>query len=430
MKAFIPNQSVTKKVKPTIEIKIPDDLLFQMWKDKNKWEEIIKDKTEDDFMKEVKWFLKENNLTDNCFNTFEKVKWNKYIWIPNVAAKVIKIAPSEKPIVSIFGSLSKMEYESIDGSIYSYTMEEWQEPRRCIYPSKKRIAEYNKSTHSDADLFHLRSFLQENPDTPVICYWNISNQSIISSDIKNIISVWGYINISWNKFESSLSFPELVDIQDYFYFTDRSGGEGTIETIRNILPKVSDEYIEDKCMELNIIENQFYREVEVMNDSLEVMIDNHWNPEAFHLFSPLFNGIRPDILWFQELVQWVKNISPSYLVMLDKRNIPNDWLFIEHRKHLVYLNKIEAVIKIPKWAIKGNDNENYILINKPQAEGWIPKNILFMDLTKKFPKDMKKVLSVIDSFLNDRLFVSDTFYKSISKQNLKEPYILEPSFYI
>jgi hypothetical protein len=50
----------------------------------------------------------------------------------------------------------------------------------------------------------------------------------------------------------------------------------------------------------------------------------------------------------------------------------------------------------------------YSLTNLRQI-WWVPKDILFMDLTKNFPKDMKKVLSVIDSFLNDKLHISDSF---------------------
>jgi hypothetical protein len=45
--------------------------------------------------------------------------------------------------------------------------------------------------------------------------------------------------------------------------------------IKRILPKISDEYIEDKCMELNIIEGDFYNDAEIMNSSLAIKVDNH-----------------------------------------------------------------------------------------------------------------------------------------------------------
>lgn len=430
MKKFPSKESVITKPVERIERKIPDKLLFQMWQDKNKWNAKIQEVTLDTFLEDMKWFIEQNNLPSNCFDSFEKLNWKQYVWSPCVAARAVKIVPDEKPILSIHGSISKLDYKSTDWYIYSYTLEDGEEPKLCRFPWKKILAEYYGNVSSDQELFQFRSFLQENPDSGVICFWNISHPCIIPSDIKNLVSVWWHINISGNKFESSLSFPELEHIQECFYYTDISGGENPIQSIKRILPKISNEYIEDKCMELNVIENDFYNEAEIMNDTFAVKVDNHWNPEAFNLFFPLFDGIRPDILWFQDLVQWVKKISPSYLVMLDKRNIPNDGLYIEHRKHLVYLNKIEAVIKIPKWAIKGNNNENYIIITKPQAIWGVPKDILFMDLTKNFPKDMKKILSIIESFLDGGLHVSDTFYKATSKHKLKEPYILEPKFYI
>jgi hypothetical protein len=45
--------------------------------------------------------------------------------------------------------------------------------------------------------------------------------------------------------------------------------------IKRILPKMPDDYIEDKCMELNIIESDFYNDAEIMNNSLAVKVDNH-----------------------------------------------------------------------------------------------------------------------------------------------------------
>lgn len=426
MKQFLPKKSVITKPIEKIERKIPDDLLYKIWQDNNKWESVIQETTLDSFLQKIK----RSGVSGNCLDNFEKIKWKNFIWSPCLESRGMRLVPDQKPILSVQGSVSKLEYNSLDGNTYSYTLEDGEEPKWCRYPWKKKIAEYYENVNSDKELFQFRSFLQENPDSGIICFWNISNSEIIPSDIRNLVSVWWHINISGNKFESSLIFPELEYIQDNFYYTDISGGEGSIQSVKKILPKFSNEYIEEKCMELNIIEFDFYDEAEVMNDAIAVKVDNHWNPETLQLFFPLFEGIRPDILWFQDLVQWVKKISPSYLVMLDKRNIPNDGLYIEHRKHLVYLNKVEAVIKIPKWAIKSNNNENYIIITKPQAIWWVPKDILFMDLTKNFPKDMKKVLSIIDTFLNGKLHVSDSYYKAVSKHKLKEPYILEPSFYI
>jgi hypothetical protein len=430
MKKFSVKEAVITKTIERIEKKIPDELLFKMWQDRNKWDTNIQSIDIGTFLENIKWFVHENGLPNNCFDSFEKVKWKEYVWSPSVAARAAKLVPHEKPILSINGSISKLDYKSTDWYIYSYTLEDGEEPKWCRYPWKKKLAEYYGSISSDRELFQFRSFLQENPDSGIICFWNITHPSIIPSDIRNLVSVWWHINISGNRFEAALSFPELEYVQECFYYTDISGGENPIQSIKRILPKISSEYIEDKCMELNVIENDFYTDAEIMNDTLAVKMDNHWNPEAFQLFYPLFEGIRPDILWFQDLVQWVKKISSSYLVMLDKRNIPNDGLYIEHRKHLVYLNKVEAVIKIPKWAIKSNNNENYIIITKPQAIWWVPKDILFMDLTRNFPKDMKKVLSIIDNFLNGKLHVSDSYYKAVSKHKLKEPYLLEPTFYI
>ena len=430
MKKFPLKESVITQPSEKIERKIPDELLFKMWQDHNRWDDSVQFSTIDSFMDYINLCIKEKNYPSNCFDSFEKLKWKQYGWSPCVVARAVKIVPDEKPILSTNGSISKLEYKSTDWYIYSYTIEDGEEPKLCRFPWKKILAEYYGNVNSDQELFQFRSFLQENPDSGIICFWNISHPCIIPSDIKSLASVWWHINISGNKFESSLSFPELEHIQEYFYYTDKMGGENTMAYIKRMLPKMSDEYIEDKCMELNIIESDFYNDAEIMNNSLAVKVDHHWSPEALQLFFPLFEGIRPDILWFQDLVQWIKKISPSYLVMLDKNNIPNNSLYIEHRKHMVYLNKIEAVIKIPKWAIKWNNNENYILINKPQANGWVPKDILFMDLTRNFPKDMKKVLATIWDFLAGKLHVSDTHFRAISKHKLQEPSILEPSFYI
>ncbi len=261
--------------------------------------------------------------------------------------------------------------------------------------------------------------------------WNIDISNITPKDISNIFSVWWYINISGSQFEDKLVFDSLEHIWWYFYYTEKTNWEDTNEYLSKKLPKLSQKDITEKCIPLNLIESKFYKDVELLNKSTYVTIDGWGEPNVLKLYSPITEGIRKNILWFQDLVQWIQNISDEYLVFLESQeNIANNPEYIEYRKHMLYLNRIEGVIKIPVWAIKSNDNENYIFITKPSSKWWMMKNILFVDLTKKFPSNMWKLLEIIQSFLDDELHLSDTYYQSVKDTDIIEPYLLEPSLYI
>lgn len=427
MKSF---KSTPKSEEIKESFTLPEILLKKIWldgehnKNNDKWEMEWKE-----YLK----FLKKEYTTDFWNKSFKELETGKFIFSPNSLSKRILGINNDfhYPILYTWEETKYViEYLWPDNFINTYQMK-WKSLIWINrYHSTDKKALFIDHVKNERFLFKTRKIIKENPDRLFACTWDIDFNEIVPSDISNIISVGWYINISGSKFEKSLRFNSLEFIWEYFYYTDTSGWEWNMKELDIILPRVSKEEKEEKCIPINNIEYKFYEGVELMNDSLAVRVNNKWIPEALELFAPIFtNGLRKEMLWMQDLVQEVKKISPLYMVFPDKNNIPNNPKYIEERKHMVYMNKIEVVIKIPAWVLTSNKNENYILITKPQSKWGTAKDILFMDLTKKFP-DAKKVSSVINTFLKGQLHNSDTYYNAISKNALLEPYLLEPSLYV
>ena len=430
MKAFkiTPRQNEIKE-----SFILPELLIKKIWqegtykKDGSKWESD---------WREYLSALKSNGINSNDFfqKSFKEIETGTFIFKPDTSIPKTLLGidkDAQYPIIYTWEEdRYVIEYEGVDGFINTYQMK-W---KKLIwinrYHSKDKKALFIDHVETEKFLFEVRKITKENPDRLFAYAWNIDTDELIPSDISNLISVGWYINISWSKFEKSLRFNSLEFIWEHFYYTDTSGWEWNMKELDIILPRVSKEDKKGKCIPMNNIEYSFYEGAELMNDSLAVRVNNKWEPEALSLFAPLFtNGLRKEMLWIQDLIQEVKKISPLYMVFPDKNNIPNNPKYIEERKHMVYMNRIEVVIKIPAWILTGNKNENYILITKPQSKWGTAKDILFMDLTKKFP-DAKQVSSVINTFLKGQLHNSDTYYNAISKYALIEPYLLEPSLYV
>lgn len=426
MKGFV-KQSSQKEVKESFTL--PEILIKKIWQDHNKernWEK--------EWEKYLSFLNKEYDGISTFWNeTFTEVEFGKYVFSPNSLGRKLLSLEEQKqhPVIYTWvGGKYVIEYLWPDNSIHTYQMKWKNVIWLNKYHSEDKEGLLIDHIRNEEFLFKARKIVQDNPDRLFACVWDMDFDGLIPSDISNLISVGWYINISWSKFEKSLRFNSLEFIWEYFYYTDTSGWEWNMKELDIILPRVSKEDKKEKCVPMNNIEYSFYEEVELMNDSLAVRVNNKWEPEALSLFTPLFtNGLRKEMLWMQDLVQEVKKISPLYMVFPDKNNIPNNPKYIEERKHMVYMNRIEVVIKIPAWVLTGNKNENYILITKPQSKWGTAKDILFMDLTKKFP-DAKKVSSVINAFLKGQLHNSDTYYNAISKNALIEPYLLEPSLYV
>jgi hypothetical protein len=412
---------------------LPELLIKKIWqegtynKDGSKWESDWKEYLSN---------LKNNGINSNDFfkKSFKEIETGTFIFKPDtsIPRTLLWIDKNAQYPIIYTGEEDKyvIEYEGVDGFTNTYQMK-W---KKLIwinrYHSQDKKALFIDHVETENFLFEARKITKENSDRLYAYTWNIDTDELIPSDISNLISVGWYINISWSKFEKSLRFNSLEFIWEYFYYTDISGWEWNMKELDIILPRVSKEDKKEKCVPMNNIEYSFYEGAELMNDSLAVRVNNKWEPEVLWLFAPLFtNGLRKEMLWMQDLIQEVKKISPLYMVFPDKNNIPNNPKYIQERKHMVYMNRIEVVIKIPAWVLTGNKNENYILITKPQSKWGTAKDILFMDLTKKF-QDAKKVSSVINTFLKGQLHNSDTYYNAISKNALIEPCLLEPSLYV
>lgn len=383
---------------------LPESLILKMCRDASslkEWESI----NDSEYQSMIESLLSELHTDVSVLCNFEEIKKWEYSWYPTKYAILFGLWRIEKPKMIVVWDTFQVEYQSRDGYNYSYLEVDNQRFRECRYPTKEKIAQYYDTIYSDESLVNFRMFLQENQWSKVVVFGDIQSKNLIPTDCENIISVWGFIDISVSSFHHWISFPDLEYIQDDFYYIETSGGEKQSPQLKRILPHISQEYKENHCIPMNIIESEFYKEAELINVSSQILIDANGTPQSLKLFFPLFDGIRKDILWFQDLLQWLKKISPQYSVTPDFRNTPNSPVAIWLRQTMVKQNRVEVVIKVPKGAFKSNDNENYIFINNPQAQWGVPKNILFMDLTKNFPKDMKKVLEVIDTFLKWKLMV-------------------------
>lgn len=144
--------------------------------------------------------------------------------------------------------------------------------------------------------------------------------------------------------------------------------------------------------------------------------------------------IAPDKLWLQNLVHTIRNNVPGkHLVLLDFRHFPSTSELSHLRKSLVLCNKVKVVIKFSGSLFWRNESDIvYLLVLKPTESNFDIGKILLGDFTSQRKVDdfYGSLIGILTDFLNGKLFTSPVGTKTVKINELKEPFILDPSKYV
>lgn len=163
------------------------------------------------------------------------------------------------------------------------------------------------------------------------------------------------------------------------------------------------------------------------------------NKEAEHKFEcyageKITGGVSADKLWIQDIIHAIRDkTTGDYLTQLNFRHFPTASDSIALRKSAVLCNKVKVVLKF-SWALfwKKASEFVYLLVLKPkESNGGIGK-ILLGDFTQEKGSQAfyGNLAGILVDFLNWKLFTSPMWTKVVRNNELKEPFILDPSKYV
>ncbi|EKD44521.1 MAG: hypothetical protein ACD_71C00113G0003 [uncultured bacterium (gcode 4)] len=179
---------------------------------------------------------------------------------------------------------------------------------------------------------------------------------------------------------------------------------------------------------------EILRESEVIT-AMPVFADKKAD-EHFQLYgiAKITDGIDPKNLWLQDFIHSIReNARDDYLAQLSHRHFATDSSSASLRKSLVLTNKVKIVLKLSGdfFVDRKATDIIYFIVFKPKNTDMGIGKILFGDFTVPENKTrLKDSFWACVDFLNWDLITRPQWIKVVRINELKEPFLLDPSKYV
>lgn len=297
---------------------------------------------------------------------------------------------------------------------------------------------------SESDIYeafvkNIKILVDDSREKEIIYFWRSENkEDTIYRSFSRIDETSEKLDINDNRISQNLifhsyhCFPLRISDEDkeleFKSFTestqiDESGEERFITYIENgIISTPTEGWFE------------VLKESEVIT-AMPVFADKKVD-ESFQLYgiTKITDGIDPKNLWLQDFVHSIReNARGDYLAQLSHRHFATDSASASLRKSLVLTNKVKIVLKLSGdlFVDRRASDIIYFIVFKPKNTDMEIGKILFGDFTVPENKTrLKDSFWACVDFLNWDLITRPQWIKVMRINELKEPFLLDPSKYV